>query len=374
LCKESFFLMGRLTLLLVLASFVLNINARVLDTVFSSSSDSDEELTTYQVIANKPLSIKSSDEDSQHEYKLGQVGGLAGCVKNPNRLMVFQRGSREWNHESFPDGRNFDTKKFGAIPENTVLTINTRTGQIINQWGNNTFYMPHGLSVDTEGNIWLTDVGMHQVFKYSNGERVLTLGEAFVPGSDSSHFCKPTDVVVSNDGSNIYVADGYCNSRIVKFDSKGNFVKEYTMPEEEEQLAIPHSIILIEALDLVCVADRENGRIVCFDGGIDDAITDDQDEGQVKGIIDHPAMRTVYAIGYDANKHRLYAVSEKNGKQRALGFTFSAHPETFGQLIATWEPDEKFGEPHDLALSVNGRSLFVGEIRPNRIDSFDVLN
>jgi len=43
-------------------------------------------------------------------------------------------------------------------------------------------------------------------------------------------------------------------------------------------------------------------------------------------------------------------------------------------LIATWEPNEKFGEPHDLALSVNGRSLFVGEIRPNRIDSFDVLN
>jgi peptidylamidoglycolate lyase len=230
--------------------------------------------------------------------------------------------------------------------------------------------MPHGVSVDTEGNLWLTDVGMHQVFKYSKGERVLTLGESFVPGSDSTHFCKPTDVVVSNDGSNIYVADGYCNSRIVKFDSKGNFLKEYSMPENEQQLAIPHSIILIETLDLVCVADRENGRIVCFDGGIDD----NNDEGQVKVIIDHPLMKTVYAIHYDANKHRLYAVSGKSGKNRAHGFTFSVDPESFGQLIATWEPNDKFGEPHDLALSVNGRSLFVGEIRPNRIDSFDVLN
>jgi len=360
--------MERIALLLVLVSLVLNINARAFETDFSSSSNSNEELTTYQVIPKKPLSIISSDEDSQHEYKLGQIGGLAGCVKNPNRLIVFHRGSREWNQESFPDGRNFDKKKFGAIPENTILTINTRTGQIVNQWGNGTFYMPHGLSVDTEGNLWLTDVGMHQVFKYSKGERVLTLGESFVPGSDSTHFCKPTDVAVSNDGSNIYVADGYCNSRIVKFDSKGNFLKEYLMPENEEQLAIPHSIILIETLDLVCVADRENGRIVCFDDGFDN------DEGQVKAIIDHPAMKTVYAIGYDANKHRLYAVSGKNGKKPALGFTFSAHPESFGELIATWEPNEKFGEPHDLALSVNGRSLFVGEIRPNRIDSFDVLN
>ncbi len=43
-----------------------------------------------------------------------------------------------FDYRSFPDGRNFDQKKFGAIPENTILTINTRTGQIVNQWGNNT--------------------------------------------------------------------------------------------------------------------------------------------------------------------------------------------------------------------------------------------
>ena len=37
---------------------------------------------------------------------------------------------------------------------------------------------------------------------------------------------------------------------------------------------------------------------------------------------------------------RLYAVSGKNGKRRAVGFTFSAHPESFGDLIATWEPKD----------------------------------
>ncbi len=109
--------MGRLTLLLVLVSFVLNINARAFDTAISSSSNSDEvdtqfnnqkkshknnflqDLSAYKVIATKPLSLVSSDEDSQHEYKLGQVGGLAACVKNPSRLFVFHRASREWNQE-----------------------------------------------------------------------------------------------------------------------------------------------------------------------------------------------------------------------------------------------------------------------------------
>ncbi|CAF0821476.1 unnamed protein product [Rotaria sordida] len=365
--------MEYLTLLLVFIAFVLNVNGRAFHERFiSSSSGSDERTITYKVIGNQPLKMVSSDQDSQHEYKLGQVSGLAASVKNPNRLFIFHRASREWNQESFPDGVNFDKNKFGVIPENTILTVNTRTGQIIDQWGNNTFYMPHGLSVDIEENLWLTDVGMHQVFKYSKGERVLTLGESFVAGSDSSHFCKPTDVVTSNDGSNIYVADGYCNARIVKFDSKGNFIKEYSMPQGEQPLIIPHSIIIMETFHLVCVADRENGRIVCFNEENDDDQTNDYD--QVKAIIDHPLMKTVYAIDYDPNKHRLYAVSGRNGKNRALGFTFSVHPESFGQLIATWEPHDKFGEPHDLTLSVNGRSLFVGEIRPNRIDSFDVLN
>ncbi|CAF3313589.1 unnamed protein product [Rotaria socialis] len=138
------------------------------------------------------------------------------------------------------------------------------------------------------------------------------------------------------------------------------------------------SIVLIEALDLVCVADRVNGRIVYSDDEINDDDGDDEtnenNQSQVKAIIDHPLMRTVYAIHYDPIIYRLYAVSGRLGQSHAMGFTFSVHPESFGQSITTWEPNDKFGDPHDLALSVNGRSLYVGEIRPNRIDSFNVLN
>jgi DNA-binding beta-propeller fold protein YncE len=98
------------------------------------------------------------------------------------------------------------------------------------------------------------------VFKYGRGRLLLTLGEPFVNGRDEKHFCKPTDVAVSNDRSSVFVADGYCNARVVKLDAQGNYVGQYEMGRDETPLSIPHSLVLIESLDLVCVADRENGR------------------------------------------------------------------------------------------------------------------
>ena len=59
----------------------------------------------------------------------------------------------------------------------------------------------------------------------------------------------------------------------------------------------------------------------------------------------------------------------------ALGYTFSAHPRSFGEFIESWKPtDIGFGEPHDLTISIDGHSLFVGQIRPNHIHLFDILN
>lgn len=54
----------------------------------------------------------------------------------------------------------------------------------------------------------------------------MKLGEHLQPGSDKKHFCKPTDVAVANNG-HFFVADGYCNSRIMKFDENGKFLTEF---------------------------------------------------------------------------------------------------------------------------------------------------
>lgn len=86
--------------------------------------------------------------------------------------------------------------------------------------------MPHGISFDKEGDVWITDVALHQVFRFKrdNLEKPdLVLGEAFVPGSDNKHFCKPTDVAISSSGI-AYISDGYCNSRIVIVSPSGQVI------------------------------------------------------------------------------------------------------------------------------------------------------
>lgn len=88
--------------------------------------------------------------------------------------------------------------------------------------------MPHGISLDREGNIWLTDVALQQVFRFKRDDLEkpdLVLGEPFQPGRDWNHFCLPTDVVVASTGL-VYISDGYCNSRILILSPSGKVLSE----------------------------------------------------------------------------------------------------------------------------------------------------
>ena len=72
-------------------------------------------------------------------------------------------------------------------------------------------------------------------FQFPPGETKtpdLILGEAFVPGNDGSHFCKPTSVAVAEASGVIFVGDGYCNSRVLKFSREGkllNVISEFAV-------------------------------------------------------------------------------------------------------------------------------------------------
>lgn len=69
-----------------------------------------------------------------------------------------------------------------------------------------------------------------QVLKVSSDGRDTTfvaLGEAFTPGSDTRHFCKPTDVAVDAETGNVFVSDGYCNARILKFSADGRYLTQW---------------------------------------------------------------------------------------------------------------------------------------------------
>lgn len=90
----------------------------------------------------------------------------------------------------------------GPIPANTILTLDSRTGAIELGRGASQFYMPHGLTIDRHGNIWVTDVALHQVIKLHPDKDfpMITIGTRFSPGSTANHLCKPTAVAVASSG------------------------------------------------------------------------------------------------------------------------------------------------------------------------------
>jgi peptidylamidoglycolate lyase len=185
---------------------------------------------------------------------LGQVSGVD--VDSKGNVFVFHRAERVWNGEPI---------KLELITSPTILVLNGSTGQAIEQWGAEMFVMPHGLTIDDQDNLWLTDVGLHQVFKFNqDGNLLMTLGERGVAGEDPSHFNMPTDVAIAQDGS-FYVSDGYINSRISKFSQDGQYVTSWgTKGTDPGQFDVPHNIAL-DSQGRVYVADRGNARIQVFD-------------------------------------------------------------------------------------------------------------
>ena len=146
-----------------------------------------------------------------------------------------------------------------------MLTEYDEHGTFLRSLADGLFTHPHGLRIDGEDNLWTTDDGSHLVLKLSPAGRVLlVLGRKDVAAESDWLFNQPTDVAFGKNGE-IYVADGYGNSRVVKFDHKGNFLKAWgkygTGPGE---FNLPHSIAVNHEGN-VFVGDRENQRIQIFD-------------------------------------------------------------------------------------------------------------
>src|SRR5207302_8319805 len=108
-------------------------------------------------------------------------------------------------------------------------------GKVVTAFGAGVFVFPHGIGLDGDGNIWLTD-GMgkdgkgHQAIKFSpDGKILMTLGKAGVAGTGPDEFNAPSDILVAPNGD-IFVADGHggdTNARIVRFSKDGKFIKTW---------------------------------------------------------------------------------------------------------------------------------------------------
>uniref|UniRef100_A0A8C0VAH4 Peptidylglycine alpha-amidating monooxygenase n=1 Tax=Cyanistes caeruleus TaxID=156563 RepID=A0A8C0VAH4_CYACU len=316
-------------------------------------------------ILDQDFHIEEAMEWPVLDLKLGQVSGLA--LDPEDNLVVFHRGDRVWDENSFDSKFVYQQRGLGPIEQNTILVLNPSNAKLLHSTGKSLFYLPHGLSVDKNGNYWVTDVALHQVFKLgaNDKEPLLILGVALQPGSDKNHFCQPTDVAVDPITGSIYVSDGYCNSRIIQFSPNGLYVMQWgeeTSPGRSRpgQFCIPHSLALIPDLSQLCVADRENARIQCFR----------LETGEFTREIKHTAFgRELFAVSYVPGG-LLFAVNGMpypGEAESVQGFVMNF---STGEIIDTFMPLRKsFEMPHDIVASEDGR-VFVGDVHAKAVWKF----
>ena len=171
-----------------------------------------------------------------------------------------------------------------------IFKFDRNTGEVLANFGAGLFVTPHGIHVDSDGNVWVTDFAGnaegtkgHQVHKFSpSGELLMSLGVAGQPGSGPDQFNQPNDVVTGPDGS-IYVGDGHNGQgmttngaiddgreagqtgRIVKFDSDGSYLMEWgQIGTLHGEFRTPHALEF-DSQGRLWVADRGNHRLEIFD-------------------------------------------------------------------------------------------------------------
>ena len=175
-------------------------------------------------------------------------------------------------------GDDSDRGKNGVdfLWENCILVIN-RNGEVVESWKqwDKMLRRPHSVYVspyDPQKHVWVVDDYRHAVFKFTNDGKKLvqTIGEPNVHASDDKHFYRPTFMAFQPDGS-FYVADGYANTRVVKFDKDGKYVTAWGERGEQGKETRPsyfnnvHGVAVDPGTREVYVNDRGNRRIQVFD-------------------------------------------------------------------------------------------------------------
>ena len=300
---------------------------------------------------------------------LGQAGG-ADLSPDGSRLWLFHRGSRVWDGAAF-DAQHTMPSGAEAIGADAVVALDVGTGAVASSFGAGTFLMPHGLSTDAWGNVWLTDVGLHQVFKYSaQGQRLLAVGAARAPGGGADRFCQPAAVVAASDGS-FFVADGYCGARIAAFHANGTFRGEWAPSAGATPLKVPHALARDDCAGLLHVADRENGRVITLSG-----VAGPPESWTVLGEWSTAALGLPYAVARAAGGD-VFALTWQRDAAGASAPKGATHLVRLGDgraaraaaqpPAASWDVPGT-DAPHVLALTAGpgggpGQVIFLGETR-----------
>jgi DNA-binding beta-propeller fold protein YncE len=308
----------------------------------SDKKDTRGDFSNYALVKDWPQLPKG--------YVLSQVTGV-GIDTNQN-VFLFHRTGRQWT-EPFPDS---------LISANTILMLDRETGKILNSWGANLFIMPHGLTVDRANNVWVTDVALHQIFKFSHeGKLLMKLGVAKTPGNDSTHFNLPTDIAVANDGS-FYVSDGYGNSRVVKFSKEGKYIFEWGKKGNKPgEFNTPHGIDL-DLQGNVYVADRDNNRIQKFDSN-----------GKFLKEWKNDTGIQLYSLSIDKTDNNLFAIDYLTVSDTLIKGSDIIQFDSSVNFLTRFGRTGLYSGPicryHDITID-NNSNIYVGDILGNRIQKF----
>ena len=143
-----------------------------------------------------------------------------------------------------------------------------RGGTFVSSWGEGTFRRAHGITVGPDDTLWLTDDLHHTVRQFTReGKLLVTIGDPDTPSSlqGGKPFNRPTHVALCPRTGDVYVSDGYGNSRVHKYDPKGRHLFSWGEPGTDPGcFNLPHNIAT-DAEGVVYVADRENHRVQIFD-------------------------------------------------------------------------------------------------------------
>jgi DNA-binding beta-propeller fold protein YncE len=146
--------------------------------------------------------------------------------------------------------------------ENGVLVFNA-DGKVVDSWGRG-FISKHGLRV-IDDKVWVSDRERHIVMEFSlDGKLLRSLGTDGKSGLGTNEFNMPSDIAIAPNGD-IYISDGYGNSRVMRFTAEGEFKQSWgTKGDGPGRFNLVHNIA-IDKKGRVYVADRENERVQIFD-------------------------------------------------------------------------------------------------------------
>jgi sugar lactone lactonase YvrE len=269
-----------------------------------------------------------------------------------------------------PDGIEMGASSDVAFDTHGHLYVLTRgaspvmefdaNGRFMRSFGDGLFRRTHGLYVDAEDNVWVTDVSLHIVVEFNAaGDVLMTLGTRGEAGdwdeaSGSHRFNQPNDVVVADSGE-FFVVQGHTpgergDARVLKFAPDGMFLKSWGgKGTEPGKFQVAHGIA-IDAKGLLWVADRENSRIQIFD-----------QDGTFVRQIEYAGL----PCGLDIGEQSIFMVNGFTGQILQMDLD--------GKVLAVMGQPGKapgeFGEAHYIAVSPRGE-LFVSDTVNRAVQKF----